>query len=214
MRFPLQLRQLLAAAVLIVSPTVLGAQNAAAPAVAGRVIDKSGAPLASVQVVATNEQTGAQQGAITGSDGRYSIPGLRAGAPYRIEARMIGFGTEAVEGVRLAAGASRAIDFALGSVAVSVDAIEVLASRAVERKTPVAYSDVPKAQVQRQLASRDMPLVLNTKPSVYATAQGGGAGDARVNVRGFNQRNVAVMINGVPVNDMENGWVYWLGRRR
>ena len=39
--------------------------------------------------------------------------------------------------------------------------------------------------------------------------QGGGAGDARVNVRGFNQRNVAIMINGVPVNDMENGWVYW-----
>ena len=29
------------------------------------------------------------------------------------------------------------------------------------------------------------------------------------NVRGFNQRNVAIMINGVPVNDMENAWVYW-----
>ncbi|MEJ2546149.1 MAG: TonB-dependent receptor plug domain-containing protein, partial [Calditrichaceae bacterium] len=39
--------------------------------------------------------------------------------------------------------------------------------------------------------------------------QGGGAGDARINVRGFTQRNMAVMINGVPVNDMENGWVYW-----
>ena len=44
---------------------------------------------------------------------------------------------------------------------------------------------------------------------MYATNQGGGAGDARINVRGFNQRNVAVMINGIPVNDMENGWVYW-----
>ena len=31
---------------------------------------------------------------------------------------------------------------------------------------------------------------------VYATQQG-GAGDARINVRGFNPRNVAVMINGV-----------------
>jgi hypothetical protein len=30
-----------------------------------------------------------------------------------------------------------------------------------------------------------------------------------VNVRGFTQRNIGVMINGVPVNDMENGWVYW-----
>lgn len=60
-----------------------------------------------------------------------------------------------------------------------------------------------------RLGSRDIPLVLNTTPSVYSTQQGGGAGDARINVRGFNQRNVAIMINGVPVNDMENGWVYW-----
>jgi len=52
-------------------------------------------------------------------------------------------------------------------------------------------------------------MVLNVTPSVYATQQGGGAGDARVNVRGFDQRNTAIMINGVPVNDMENGWVYW-----
>ena len=34
-------------------------------------------------------------------------------------------------------------------------------------------------------------------------------GAASINVRGFDQRNTAVMINGVPVNDMENGWVYW-----
>ena len=51
--------------------------------------------------------------------------------------------------------------------------------------------------------------MLNVTPSVYSTVQGGGAGDARVNVRGFSQRHTAVMINGVPVNDMENGWVYW-----
>ena len=25
----------------------------------------------------------------------------------------------------------------------------------------------------------------------------------------MHQRNVAVMIDGIPVNDMENGWVYW-----
>ena len=56
-----------------------------------------------------------------------------------------------------------------------------------------------------RLGSQDIPLALNTVPSVYATGQGGGAGDARINVRGFNQRNVAVMINGIPVNDMENG---------
>ena len=38
--------------------------------------------------------------------------------------------------------------------------------------------------------------------------QGGGAGDARTYVCGFSQNNLAVMISGVPVNEMDNGWVY------
>ena len=89
-----------------------------------------------------------------------------------------------------------------------MSALEVLASRADE-KTPVAYTTVSKEEMEFRLGSQDVPMALNTTPSVYATQQGGGAGDARINVRGFNQRNVAVMINGVPQNDMENGWVYW-----
>jgi outer membrane cobalamin receptor len=100
------------------------------------------------------------------------------------------------------------VDFAMEEFQFQ-QSITVVADRAKERETPVAFTDVSKAEMEVKLGSRDLPLVLNTTPSVYATAQGGGAGDARINVRGFNQRNVAIMINGVPVNDMENGWVYW-----
>ena len=46
-------------------------------------------------------------------------------------------------------------------------------------------------------------------PGVYTTKEGGGVGDSRVYIRGFAQENITVMINGVPVNDMENGRVYW-----
>ena len=64
-------------------------------------------------------------------------------------------------------------------------------------------------KINEELASQDIPMVLNSTPGVYATQGGGGDGDARITIRGFNQRNVAVMIDGIPVNDMENGWVYW-----
>ena len=87
--------------------------------------------------------------------------------------------------------------------------LEIIADRAKERQTPVAISNLTKTEIEEKLGSQDLPMVMNTTPSVYATASGGGAGDARINVRGFNQNNVAIMINGVPVNDMENGWVYW-----
>ena len=87
--------------------------------------------------------------------------------------------------------------------------VTVISDRAKERETPVAFTNIDKRQMEFNLGSKDIPSVLNTAPSVFATGQGGGAGDARINVRGFNQRNVGVMINGIPINDMENGWVYW-----
>ena len=77
------------------------------------------------------------------------------------------------------------------------------------RETPVAFSNITPVKLQEELAAQDIPMILNTTPGVYATQQGGGDGDARINIRGFSQRNVAVMIDGIPVNDMENGWVYW-----
>ena len=84
-----------------------------------------------------------------------------------------------------------------------------VADIAKDRKTPVAVSTIKEAVIVEKLGNQEFPEVLNTTPSVYATKAGGGFGDSRITVRGFDQRNTAVMINGVPVNDMENGAVYW-----
>ena len=92
---------------------------------------------------------------------------------------------------------------------IVLNEVQVVADVAIDRKTPVAFSTVPLKKIDEELASQDIPMVLNSTPGVYATQQGGGDGDARITIRGFNQRNVAVMIDGIPVNDMENGWVYW-----
>ena len=87
--------------------------------------------------------------------------------------------------------------------------VQVVADVARERETPVAFSNILPAKIAEERAGQDIPMVLNSTPGVYATQQGGGDGDARVTIRGFNQRNIAVMVDGIPVNDMENGWVYW-----
>ena len=80
---------------------------------------------------------------------------------------------------------------------------------AKDRKTPVAVSTIKASEIQAKLGNQEFPELLNNTPSVYATKSGGGFGDSRVNIRGFDQKNIAVMINGVPVNDMENSSVYW-----
>lgn len=84
-----------------------------------------------------------------------------------------------------------------------------VADIAKDRKTPVAVSTVKEAQIVERLGNQEFPEILNTTPSVYATKSGGGFGDSKIGIRGFDQINIAVMINGMPVNDMENGAVYW-----
>ena len=165
------------------------------------VVNSEGKPLAGANVVVD----GTDKGGVTDDSGKYTID-VGAAGTYTLTASFIGYSslTAQVE-VNDIVGT---LNFSLEEDVLTMSALEVLASRA-DQKTPVAYTTVSKEDMELRLGSQDIPMALNTTPSVYATGQGGGAGDARINVRGFNQRNVAVMINGVPQNDMENGWVYW-----
>ena len=163
--------------------------------ISGKITNESnGNPLAGANIVIEDSDIGAA----SDEEGNYTIEGV-SGA--NIVVSMIGFETQSMF------ADVENIDFALVAEVIEMSSLEVLASRAGE-KTAVAYTDVNKEEIALRLGSQDIPLAMNLVPSVYATNQGGGAGDARINVRGLT-KNVAVMINGIPVNDMENGWVFW-----
>ena len=146
---------------------------------------------------------GTSWGAASDANGNYSIT-AKSGS-YTITCSYIGY--EKVE-QDIEINGDMTLNFNLKEYQFTLN-VTVISDRAKERETPVAFTDIGKKQIQFNLGSRDIPLVWNSTPSVFATNNGGGAGDARVNVRGFTQRNVAIMINGIPINDMENGWVYW-----
>ena len=171
-----------------------------AQSIVGVVTDADSKPLEGANVVVV----GTDFGGVSDNTGAFSI-NVSAGT-YDVTASFIGYST--ITNSIVVEEGSSVVDFVLSVNYLGLSDIEVLASRA-DQKTPVAYTTVSKEEMELRLGSQDVPMALNTTPSVYATQQGGGAGDARINVRGFNQRNVAVMINGVPQNDMENGWVYW-----
>ena len=171
-----------------------------AQAVVG-VVNSGSEPLVGANVVVV----GTDKGGVTDESGKYTI-NVGAKGIYTLTASFIGYSSLTLD-VEVG-DIVGTLNFDLEEDVLAMSALEVLASRADE-KTPVAYTTIDKAEMEVRLGSQDIPMALNMTPSVYATQQGGGAGDARINVRGFNQRNVAVMINGVPQNDMENGWVYW-----
>ena len=170
--------------------------------VVGTVWDTDSKPLEGANVVIV----GTDLGATADDSGAFSMREIPAGT-YDVTATFIGYSPMTLSVVVGEEGTS-VLDFELKVGTVVLSDVEVLASRASEN-TPVAFTNIDKEDMELRLGSQDLPMILNTTPSVYATQQGGGAGDARINIRGFNQRNIAVMINGVPQNDMENGWVYW-----
>jgi iron complex outermembrane receptor protein len=158
----------------------------------------SGEPLIAASVLVAEGQ-----GVVTDLDGKYSIE--VANGSYTLTISYIGY-EQQTKTVTLK-GNPLEMNFALTTV--TLNEVRVVADMAVGRETPVAFTNVDPVKIKQELAGQDLPMLLNSTPGVYATNQGGGAGDARVTIRGFSQRNISVMIDGVPMNDMENGWVYW-----
>lgn len=142
-------------------------------------------------------------GTLTDIDGRYSIEADHG--TYRVKVSYVGY--EAIEKTIELSKSKLTLNFKMKGL--TLQEVEVIADVARERETPVAFSNIKPTQIKEELASQDIPMILNSTPGIYATQDGGGDGDARITIRGFSQRNVAVMLDGVPVNDMENGWVYW-----
>ena len=94
----------------------------------------------------------------------------------------------------------------LGEVVVMGKGIIDLAK---DRKTPIAVSTIKAAEIQAKIGTADITQTMVNTPSVYVAGQSGGYGDSRISVRGFAQDNTAFLLNGQPINGMEDGKVYW-----
>ncbi len=194
------MRKLILFIVTLVLPGVLLAQGT----VTGQIIDEgSDEPLPGANAVIE----GTTYGSITDLDGRFTIENVPTGN-QTIVLSYVGYETmtRKINVTNQTLNIGR-IGLRLGSVGLKE--VEVIASIAIDRQTPVAVSTIRGQEISNKVGNQEFPEVLRSTPSVYVTKQGGGFGDSRINLRGFDQSNTAVMINGVPVNDMENGWVYW-----
>lgn len=79
-----------------------------------------------------------------------------------------------------------------------------------DRKTPVAVSTITKYEIQdKAVGNVEFPEILKNTPSVYVAGQPGGFGDGKMFLRGFDQSNTAYLLNGQPINGMEDGNMYW-----
>ena len=79
-----------------------------------------------------------------------------------------------------------------------------------DRKTPVAVSTISRETLQdKAVGNVDFPEIFTTTPSVYVSDQSSGFGDSKMFLRGFSAQNTAYLLNGQPINGMEDGNLYW-----
>jgi iron complex outermembrane recepter protein len=170
----------------------------------GKVVDsKTNEPL----IGATILIKGTTSGISTSLDGDFSFVTDATGTQKAIVSSM-GYTAKEID-ITLKGGETDLGNIALENGAVGLHEVNIIASVAIDRKTPVAVSTINRNYIEDKLGNQEFPQILKQTPGIYATNQGGAFGDSRINARGFDTRNMAVMINGVPVNDMENGTVYW-----
>lgn len=170
--------------------------------VKGQVVDaETGEPLIGAAVTIM----GTTQGSVTDLDGNFT---QKVAPNSTLLIKYLGY-KDLTKKITQKSGTENlgVIEMALDAVALN-DVI-ITSSVAVARKTPVAVSTVDPVFIEEKLGTQEFPEILKSTPGIYATKQGGGFGDSKVNIRGFKTENSAMMINGVPMNDMEWGGVYW-----
>ena len=93
---------------------------------------------------------------------------------------------------------------------VQLQEVQIIATRA-DAKTPVAYTNVGKQQIEKRNFGQDLPFMLLTTPSVLTTSDAGnGVGYTTIRVRGTDASRVNITANGIPMNDAESHSVFWV----
>lgn len=154
---------------------------------------------------------GMKTGTSTDFDGNFSIS--TESSSGEIVVSFIGFDSRTVK-----FNVSNGATVSLGTIVLTSDSNQLeeivvmgkgIIDLAKDRKTPIAVSTIKSAEIQNKVGTSDITQTLVNTPSVYVAGQSGGYGDSRISVRGFAQDNTAFLLNGQPINGMEDGKMYW-----
>ncbi len=173
--------------------------------ITGKVLDEeSGAPLIGVTVVLK----GTYLGTVTDFDGAFKLENLPQGQGT-LEFAFLGY-----ESRDLSLNISEFNDLGNLMLTVTSEGLEEVVVTGTmdivrDRRTPVAISTISSAEIQSQSGNVEFPELMKNTPSIYVANQAGGYGDAQVFTRGFDQTNTAFLLNGQPINGMEDGKMYW-----
>lgn len=190
--------------------------------VAGTVLDKAGSPIPQATVAVKNEASGAVRAAATGTDGRFSVPGLPAGS-YSVDVVASGFAVGSRTGLKLASGATLTVPISMDVASLSqvlvVEAAVTLAVEAAPSQSSLeaksAESIISATYIRNFISSTgDYSDVLQMSPGTFSVSPNGpGLGDTKTFFRGFKDGFYNMTFDGIPFNDTNDpthhSWVWF-----
>ena len=95
------------------------------------------------------------------------------------------------------------------SKVIELQDVQVVSTRAT-RRTPMAYTNMDREQVQQLNKGKDIPYLLSMTPSVTMSSDAGtGIGYTGLHIRGTDPTRINVTANSIPINDAESSNVFW-----
>jgi iron complex outermembrane receptor protein len=87
----------------------------------------------------------------------------------------------------------------------------VQALSGIEKLTPITFTNIKRDAIEKRYWMQDLPVFLNGNTSMNSYSESGASvGYSYFSLRGFDQRRISILINGVPQNDPEDHQVYWV----
>ena len=172
--------------------------------ISGKILSKTNNfPLSGVNVFIENSSVGT----VSLLDGSYEITNIPA-SEITLVFSSVGY---AEKRITQFFEENTIINVKLSQTILDGPIISTLATLANSREAAITHSTLEKEAFDRRYDTQDIPELISDLPSVtFYSENGNGIGYNYLSLRGFDQRRLSIMVNGMPQNDPEDHNVYWL----
>ena len=143
--------------------------------------------------------------AYTNDEGKFFFKDLKPGE-YSVSIERIGY-----QKIKAVIPTSKSNVIYLKIQPSLIEGVSISGTRAKERETPVTFTNLGNETIKEINYGQDIPMLMIEVPNVFSYSEAGnGFGYSHLKIRGFDQKRIGVMINGIPLNDPEDHQVYWV----
>ena len=185
------LRSIWVAALLLV--TTLVSAQVTTSGMSGKLTDEAKEAIIGAVVNAVHTPSGTRYGAVTNTDGRFYIQGMRPGGPYEVKITYMGFKPKSVKGITLELGETYNMNIVINEDTKDLDELVVVgsSSKFAGEKTG-ASTNISNAQLE------SMPTISRSITDITRLSPYGGNG---MNFAGVDGRTANFTVDGANFNN-------------